>query len=41
MAAKAEGFRFVGIEKEAEYCEIAERRIRSVEAQLALPKIDQ
>jgi len=27
MAAKAEGFRFIGIEKEQEYCEIAERRI--------------
>jgi site-specific DNA-methyltransferase (adenine-specific) len=27
MAAKLEGFRFTGIEKEKEYCEIAERRI--------------
>ena len=27
MAAKAEGFRFIGMEKEKEYCEIAEKRI--------------
>lgn len=29
MAAKAEGFRFIGIEKEKDYCEIAERRIEA------------
>ena len=27
MAARAEGFRFIGIDKEKEYCDIAERRI--------------
>lgn len=31
MAAKLEGFRFIGIEKEAEYCEIAKRRIEATE----------
>jgi site-specific DNA-methyltransferase (adenine-specific) len=29
MAAKIEGFRFIGIEKEQEYIEIAERRIEA------------
>lgn len=29
-AAKIEGFNFVGVEKEKEYCEIAERRIKGV-----------
>jgi site-specific DNA-methyltransferase (adenine-specific) len=29
MAANLEGFRFVGIEKEKEYVEIAERRIEA------------
>jgi len=31
MAAKIEGFRFIGIEKEQEYIEIAERRIEATE----------
>jgi len=34
MAAKAEGFRFVGIEISAEYCEIAEKRIGAMEAMI-------
>jgi DNA modification methylase len=29
MAAKVEGFEFIGIEKEADYCEISERRIEA------------
>ena len=32
-AAMLEGFRFVGIEQDAEYCEIAARRIRYWAAQ--------
>jgi len=30
MAAKAEGFHYIGIEREPEYVEIAKRRIDSV-----------
>jgi len=33
MAAKIEGFRFIGIEKEKEYCEIARKRINGITAQ--------
>jgi site-specific DNA-methyltransferase (adenine-specific) len=36
MAAKAEGFEFIGIEKEKEYVEIAERRIAQVGYQIEL-----
>ena len=35
-AALQEGFRFVGIEREAEYFEIAERRVSAADAQLRL-----
>jgi DNA modification methylase len=37
VAAVQEGFRFVGIEREAQYVEIARRRIADAAAQLALP----
>lgn len=30
MAAKQEGFNFIGIEKEKDYCEIANKRIASI-----------
>jgi len=33
MAAKIEGFRFIGIEKEKEYCEIARKRINGITTQ--------
>ena len=36
MAAKAEGFEFIGIEKEKEYCEIAEKRIARADYQMEL-----
>jgi site-specific DNA-methyltransferase (adenine-specific) len=36
MAAKAEGFEFIGIEKEQEYVNIAERRIAHVGYQMEI-----
>jgi site-specific DNA-methyltransferase (adenine-specific) len=34
MAAKLEGFRFIGIEKDAEYCEIARKRIEAIPTEI-------
>jgi len=36
MAAREEEFKFIGIEKEAEYYEIAKARIKNVKPQLKL-----
>ena len=35
MAAKAEGFHYLGIEREAEYAEIARRRIAAIPTSLS------
>jgi site-specific DNA-methyltransferase (adenine-specific) len=39
IAAKLEGFNFVGIEQDAEYCKIAQSRIENYEEQVAIKKI--
>jgi site-specific DNA-methyltransferase (adenine-specific) len=36
MACKAEGFNFIGIERESDYIKIAEARINSVQEKLKL-----
>lgn len=36
MAAKEEGFRFIGIDKELEYCKIAGKRIAVAEYQMEI-----
>jgi len=36
MAAKAQGFNYIGFDMTKEYCEIAEARIKSVDHQMKL-----
>ena len=41
IAAKQEGFEFIGIEKEEEYCKIAEARIKNTPSKLLILESNQ